>query len=137
VEPTLKSFDDVEVVLGKSIGAFEKIVEYIRTSYDMEEVFTIYDRKDGKNELKFRKSGKTLVTFYIKEKLFTVLIIFGKNEREIFEIEQVKYSEYIMDCYTNTKTYHDGKWIFIDVKGKKYINDIIELLNIKKKPNKK
>ena len=138
MEPTLKNFNDVEAVLGKSIEAFEKIVEYIRTSYDMEEVFTIYDRrKDGKNELKFRKSGKTLVTFYIKEKLFTVLIIFGKNEREKFEIEQGKYSEYIIDCYTNTKTYHDGKWIFIDVKSKKYINDIIELLNIKKKPNKK
>ena len=41
MEPTLKSFDDVEAVLGKSIGAFEKIVEYIRTNYDMEEVFTI------------------------------------------------------------------------------------------------
>ena len=137
MEPILKSFDDVEAVLGKSIGAFEKIVEYIRTNYDMEEIFTIYNRKDGKNELKFRRSGKTLVTFYIKEKMFTVLIIFGEKEREIFENEQEKYSKYIRDYYANTKIYHDGKWLLIDIKDNKYINEIIEMIHIKKKPNKK
>jgi len=137
MEPTLKSFDDVEAVLGKSFGAFEKILEYVRANYDMEEIFKIYNRKDGKNELKFRKSGKTLVTFYIKEKMFTVLIIFGKKERDTFENEQDKYSKYIRDYYANTKIYHDGKWLLIDIKDKKNINDIIELIHIKKKPNKK
>ncbi|MCL2443661.1 MAG: DUF3788 domain-containing protein [Treponema sp.] len=136
MEPIIKSFDEVEAVLGKSISVFNKIIEYIRTNYDMEEVFKIYDRKDGRNELKFRKSGKTFVTFYIKEKMFTVLIIFGKKERDIFENKQEGYSQYIRDYYENTKVYHDGKWMLIDIKDKKYINDIIKLLNIKKEPNK-
>jgi len=131
MENLVKNFGEVEAILGKSIEAFVIIVGNIRINYIMDEYF------DGKNELKFRRSGKTLVTIYLKDGMFTVLVIFGKEERIKFENDHKKFSKYINDHYKNSKTYHDGKWMFIDISDNKYIDDIIELIRIKKKPNRK
>jgi hypothetical protein len=131
MDNTVKSFEEISTVLGKSVDAFIKIIGYIRVNYVMDEYF------DGKDELKFRRSGKTLVTFYIKDGMFTVLLIFGKDERTKFENETKKYSKYINDYYKNSKNFHDGKWMFIDIVDDKYTDDIIALINIKKKLNRK
>ena len=109
METTVKSFEEISIVLGKSVDAFIKIIGKIRVNYIMDEIF------DGNNELKFRRSGKTLVTFYIKDGMFTVLIIFGKEERIKFENEYNNFSKYISDYYKKSKTFHDGKWMFIDI----------------------
>ena len=95
MENKVKNFGEVEAVLGKSIDAFTKIVGNIRVNYIMDEFF------DGKDELKFRRSGKTLVTIYLKDGMFTVLVIFGKEERNKFENDHKKFSKYINDYYKN------------------------------------
>ena len=46
----------VELLDTTTYLAFEQIVGFIRSNYVMDEFF------DGKNEIKFRRSGKTLVT---------------------------------------------------------------------------
>ena len=97
---------------------FEQIVGFIRSNYVMDEFF------DGKNEIKFRRSGKTLVTIIMKDFKFTTLIIFGKDEREKFDNMRTKFSNYICNYYDNSKTYHDGKWMFICIENSKYIKEI-------------
>lgn len=68
---------------------------------------------------------------------FTTLIIFGKKEREKFEVINNEFSKYINDYYNISKIYHDGKWMFIDIKDDLYIEDIINMIKIKKNPNRK
>ena len=80
---------------------------------------------------------KNVGNFLYKRRIFTALIIFGKKEREKFEESGDMFSDYINGFYTNSKTYHDGKWMFIDVVDTAYVTDIISLINIKKKPNNK
>lgn len=58
---------------------------------------------------------------------FTLLIIFGKQERAAFEERHQEFSPYICDYYNNSKTYHDDT----------YVDSLIKMLNIKKKPNRK
>jgi hypothetical protein len=96
---------------------FEQIVGFIRSNYVMDEFF------DGKNEIKFRHSGKTLVTIIMKDFKFTTLIIFGKDEREKFDNMHTKFSNYICNYYDNSKTYHDGKWML----------SVLKIANILKK----
>lgn len=36
-----------------------------------------------------------------------------------------------------TKQYHDGKWLLIRIEYERYINELIEMIKIKKKPKKK
>lgn len=127
----IKAFKEVEGILGQSASAWIKIIGYIRTNYIMDEFW------DAKNCLKFQRSKKTLVTFYIKDKKFSALIIFGKNEREKFELTTSDFSDYINNIYDSSKTYHDGKWMFIDTNDISQADDIIKLVKIKKKPNRK
>lgn len=42
-----------------------------------------------------------------------------------------------MQLYKNTTTYHDGKWVMIELKDLSLLEDIKKLLLIKRKPNKK
>jgi len=107
------------------------LVGQVRTQYIMDEIW------NEPKELKFRRSGKTLVSFYLEPDKISTLIIFGKAEREKFEENPSVFSEYIQNIYNSNKTYHDGKWMFIDVLDLKITKDIIKMINIKKKPNRK
>ena len=92
---------------------------------------------DGKDELKFKQGKKTILTIYTHEDRFTFLIIFGKQERECFELQQDDFSQYICDYYEKSNTYHDGKWMFIDVTTLEQLEEVKRLIQIKKKPNRK
>ena len=104
---------------------------FMRGKYRLDEI------GDGKDELKFRQGQKTVLTVYTHEDRFTFLIIFGRKEREIFEAQIDGFSDYICDYYNNSKTYHDGKWMFIDVTAMEQLDEVKKLIEIKKKPNRK
>lgn len=112
------------------------INNFIKDNYDMD---MLWDNggKTGVFELKYRKSGKTFCVLYPREKGMRVLIILGKNEREKFETSRKDFSEYINNFYDNTRQYHDGKWLYLDIINNTVIADIERLLFIKKKPNRK
>ncbi|SEW43535.1 DUF3788 family protein [[Clostridium] fimetarium] len=75
----IKPFNEIERVLNNSASAWIKLVGYINTNYIMDE------RWNDKDELKFKKRGKTLATFYVRDGYFLLLLIFGKQERTVFE----------------------------------------------------
>ena len=108
---------------------FERILAFIDCNYNMEILY------DGADEVKLRRSGKTLVTMYAKQNKLTVLIIFGKKEREKYEEKTSEFSEYINSYYEKSKTYHDGKWMFIDLYNETHLPEIIKMIEIKKKSN--
>ncbi len=88
-------------------------------------------------EYKYRRGGKTLCTFYAKNDSAVILIIYGKAEREKFENIKADFSKRIQDIYENTEIYHDGKWLWIPLDSKPDSKDIIEMLKIKRRPNRK
>ena len=104
---------------------------FMRGKYRLDEI------GDGKDELKFKQGQKTILTIYTHENCFTFLIIFGRKEREVFETQIDSFSDYIRDYYNNAKTYHDGKWMFIDVSTIEQLEEVKRLVLIKKKPNRK
>ena len=104
---------------------------FMRGKYCLDEI------GDGKNELKFKQGQKTILTIYIHDDKYTFLVIFGKKEREIFEATRNDFSQFILNYYDNSKTFHDGKWMFIDVTTLEQLEEIKKLIQIKKKPNRK
>lgn len=108
----------------------------IASKYDMERIWN-RGFQEWKYEYKFRRGGKTLCTLYAKENNFSLLIVLGKAEREKFEAEKTGYSEKIRRVYDETQTYHDGKWMWLDVTETSLFPDIERLLLLKRKPNKK
>ncbi len=104
---------------------------FMRGKYRLDEI------GNGKDELKFKQGKKTFLTIYIHEDRFTFLIIFGKKEREVFEAQKDMFSSFICEYYNKSKTYHDGKWMFIDITTTQQLDEIKRLIQIKKKPNRK
>lgn len=104
---------------------------FMRGKYRLDEI------GDGKDELKFKQGQKTILTIYIHEDKFTFLIIFGRKERESFEMQRSRFSKYICDRYDESKTYHDGKWMSFDVTTLEQLEEVKKLILIKKKPNRK
>lgn len=104
---------------------------FMRGNYRLDEI------GDGKDELKFKQGAKTILTIYLHEDRYTFLVIFGKKEREVFETRRDEFSMYIQDYYDGSKTYHDGKWMFIDVKTPEQLEEVKKLIFIKKRPNRK
>lgn len=58
---------------------------------------------------KYRRGGKTLCTIYANDVSLCIQIVFGKNEREKFELEQDQYTHKIQTIYNEANTFHDGK----------------------------
>lgn len=124
-------FDRMDELLGATAPVLSELVGRIRMEYVMDELF------DGKDEVKFRRGGKTLVTLYLHEGYFTFLIIFGKEERAKFDAVRSEFPTEFIQFYDAARTYHDGKWLFYDVRADGDVDLLMHLLHIKKRPNRK
>lgn len=133
----LPSNKEIEELIGLSkSNIWNSLTENIDSLYDMDRTWN-KGFGDWGYEYKYRRGGKTLCTFYAKKDIANVLIILGKAEREKFELQRDAFSEQILALYDMTKTYHDGKWLWIPLDEKLSAEDIFNLLKIKRKPNRK
>ncbi len=63
-----------------------------------------------------------------------IQIVFGKDERLKVEEIKKKLSSRTRNAYENATTYHDGKWLLLNVDDEEIIRDIEVLLAAKRKP---
>lgn len=104
---------------------------FMRGKYRLDEI------GDGKDELKFKQGKSTVLTVYTHDDRYTFLVIFGKKERDTFEPIRETFSPWLQSVYDGANTYHDGKWMFIDVTTIEQLEEVKRLVVIKKKPNRK
>lgn len=129
--------EQLEDLLSKeTLLIWNELTDAIDSLYDVDR---LWDKGfgDWKIEYKYRRGGKTLCTFYAKEDVANLLITYGKVEREKFEEIKASASQHLQDIYERTDTLHDGKWLWIPLDNKINIVDIIVLLKIKRRPNRK
>ena len=134
----IKSYSEVKEKLGKASSAWEKLAGYIRCHYEMDE-----DWWEGNpahkhhSNLRFRRGGKTLITLALRDNYFIAAIVFGKEERDKFEEYRKEFGEDVCKEYDAAQVLHDGKWLGFDIYDEFLISNIIRLLQIKRKPNRK
>ena len=129
--------EELEELVGiDKVNIFYDIVDEIIKFYDMEQIWNNGGKK-WTYEYKFRKGGKTLCAFYFKNNTLGFMIIFGKDERIRFEEIRSKLSSEVLETYDNAETFHDGKWVMFDITNNLIIEDLKNLLLIKRKPNRK
>ena len=129
--------EQVNILLSKEcLFMWNKLTDAIDSLYDVDR---IWNKGFGawKIEYKYRRGEKTLCTFYAKENVANILITYGKVEREKFEKIKESVSKQLQDIYERTETLHDGKWLWIPLDNEISVEDIIEMLKIKRRPNRK
>ena len=85
--------------------------------------------------LRYKKS-KSFCTFIPEKGRFALLIVFGKNEREKVELVRANLSRDTQKKYDAAETYHDGKWLLLTVDSERTLNDVMQLLAVKRKSKK-
>jgi len=118
---------------------FHGICEFLDQTYQMDKVWKRQKvkTKKWKYEYKYSKGGKTLCGFYLTDDCLGFLIILGKKEQAAVEAEWDSYSRELLHLYDNTQTYHDGKWLMLELEDLSMLDDIKKLLLIKRKPNRR
>lgn len=133
----IPSQSELHNLLGKErFEAWSAVRSAIDSLYDMDMLWNDGGKK-WDYEYKYRRGGKTLCALYAREKCFGVLIIFGKDERAKFEASRNQYSDTVQGIYDAATTYHDGKWMMVEMDGISLLDEVISLLAIKRKPNRK
>lgn len=128
---------EIEALIGKNtLGIWESLAESIDRLYEMDKYWN-KGFGDWVYEYKYRRGGKTLCTFYAKQDVANLLVILGKMEREKFEQQRGSFLERFLALYDSTKIYYDGKWLWIPIDEKLETEDILRLLKIKRRPNRK
>lgn len=125
-----------ELIGSNNLDIWNKLVAVIEGLYEMDRTWN-KGFGDWIYEYKYRRGGKTLCTFYAKQNVANILITLGKAEREKVEINRDDFSPSLLTLYNETKTYHDGKWLWIQIDESLSIDDIVKLLKIKRRPNRK
>ena len=125
-----------ELIGSSNLDIWNKLVAVIESLYEMDRTWN-KGFGDWIYEYKYRRGGKTLCTFYAKQGIANILITLGKAEREKVELKREDFSPLLLTLYDETKTYHDGKWLWIPIDEVLSMDDIINLLKIKRRPNRK
>ena len=133
----MPSAEEITALIGSSrYRLWTTLCEKIEKLYDMERLWNS-GGKAWQYEYKYRRGGKTLCALYAREDCFGFMVIFGREERERFEQQRQDYSAEVQHVYDAAKTYHDGKWVMFPIEDAAMLDDLIRLLAIKRKPNKK
>lgn len=130
------TFKELEQLLGpEKFDTFEALHGEISARYEMETFWTD-GGKAWDRIFKYRRGGKTLCALCVRACELGCLIVLGKAEREKFDAQRENFSDAICSEYDETKTYHDGKWLMLTVANRDLFADIVQLLAIKRRPNR-
>ena len=121
---------------GQLYGVWNSLCTLIEERYDMERTWNS-GGKAWVYEYKYRRGGKTLCALYARENCLGFMVILGRDERAKFESDRANYSEEVQRVYDEAATYHDGKWIMFEPRDASLFGDLMKLLKIKRKPNRK
>ena len=127
---------EIENFIGEPAkGAWVKLRDFLRDNYDIAPEL-IFDKKSGW-DIRYRKSGKTLITFTPEKGAVRILMVLGREESEKALSMENELSSKMFNLIKNTKQLHDGRWLWIRLFQTEDASDIEKLLPIKRKPKKK
>lgn len=129
--------EEIIALVGDSLcELWFQLCDEIDRKYEMECTWNS-GGKSWTYEYKYRRGGKTLCALYARENCIGFMVILGKAEREKFEAHREEFGTEIQEVYDESATYHDGKWMMFMPKDVSAFPDLMKLLEIKRKPNRK
>ena len=93
----------------------------------------LYGVKKHGWSLRYKKS-KSFCTMIPEKDCFLLLIVLGGEERNRFETIRCTLSARTVAAYNETVTYHDGKWLLLNIDCDDAFADAEKLLFLKRKP---
>jgi len=133
-----KDTKPTEEEMTKHIGAKTKALwsslrEYLSVHYDHVPELDFGGKNYGWS-IRYRKSGKTLVTLFPEYGAFTALVVLGKKEVGKTEGLLDRLSIRVRKLFQGADQRHDGRWLWIRPSSKADVESIKLLLGAKRRP---
>ncbi|WP_027802493.1 DUF3788 domain-containing protein [Paraburkholderia dilworthii] len=116
----------------EAFGHWTELQRWIEASYTG--VFApdwLYGGKKRGWSLRYKKT-KALCTFLPAYKLFSVLVVLGRAEREKFEARRYFWSPQLVKLYDEARAYPDGKWLTVPISSAGDRHEVTELMSMKR-----
>jgi hypothetical protein len=120
-------------VIGKAASLWKNLRDYVADHYDHQPELNCDGKKYGW-AIRYRKSGKTLLTLYPEFESFTALVVLGKQEMEKIAGVGNKLSPRLSNILSEATPRKDGRWLWIRPTSKRDIESIKFLLAVKRRP---
>ncbi len=133
--PNLPSDSEIVEWIGKKAHRYWKyIMQQIEQIYP--NVFTpewLFGGKKHGWSLRYKRS-KSFCTLIPEKNRFALLIVFGTEERAKVGAMRDSLSQHTQKEYDEATTYHDGKWLILTIDTAEVLEDVMQLLAVKRKP---
>ena len=103
---------------------------FLAAHYTLEEVWAP-GGKAATWQCRYRRGGKTLCTLLYKPGEAACMLVFGREERA--KVEGLPLSTVARVTYDAATTYHDGKWVWFPLLDGAILEDLYQLLPVKRK----
>ena len=139
IRMTLRDNPPIDSEIAKWIGKkghryWKHVTQQIELIYP--NVFTpewLFGGKKYGWSLRYKKS-KSFCTLIPEKNRFALLIVFGAEERGKVEAIRDSLSQHTQKEYDEATTYHDGKWLILAIDSDEVVEDVMQLLAVKRKP---
>ncbi len=125
--------EDILRTVGERKDLWLNLQKYLETHYDHVPELDFGGKKYGW-AIRYRKSGKTLITLFPEEGAFTALVVLGRKEVEKAQPLLDDLSPGVRTLFENTQQLHDGRWLWIRPNCEGDIESVKTLLGTKRKP---
>lgn len=122
---------EIQAALGSKRPAWEELTRFVSEKYGGEGELKFYGKNYGW-AVRFRRSGKALLSLYPGKNWVTAQIILGRPQVEKARV--LKLGKNVRQTLESAHQYPEGRWLFIKVGSKKDISDIEALLLLKSRP---
>lgn len=116
----------------------EKLADWMKETYQAEPSieFSRCSMDRGWN-VKFKRGSKSLCVLYVRSGWFTAMVTLGA--KQVAELEPLlsTFSASFRKLYEKTPLFNGGKWLVVDVKKEKQLEEVQRLILMKAKPVKK
>ena len=82
--------------------------------------------------VKFKKSGRSLCTIYLRESYFTAMVVVGRKEQEAVEAALPQATGRLRAVYQQTRACNGQRWLMLDLEDQDGLyQDVLRLIQIR------
>ena len=124
----------IQALLGKRAEVWRSMRTYLKEYYPGCEPIYALEGRNKEDAIRYRKSGRTLVTLYPRQNDMVVLVVLGKKEVVKADALAPKLNSKIRKLLMETEQLHDGRWLWIRASTQSDVESIKLLLSTKRRP---
>ena len=124
---------DIIDVIGDKSDYWLKIHKFIAYNYDFNKELAFFSKNYGWT-VRYRKSNKTLASFFPEKGAFSVLLVLGRVEAEKVNLIRDELDENFLSVFDETEQLHDGRWLWIRILNQEDLDSLIKVIKIKRRP---